>query len=152
MKQNHLPMFLKIDTPTPEVDKSMSPQELIDHRTSIAFEVKVVLSAYFQPSENEEIKSGQLAWWCDELQAWTIEQIVFALRKYNHDEPGKRPTPGHIVALLNRLRGQKIAKRLMAERLAASHKDEAQRDRPATAEQAAEIMRQAGFAAQKIEG
>jgi len=125
----------------------MSPQELIDHRASIAFEVKLVLSAYFQPSESEEIKYGQLAWWCDALQAWTIEQIVFALRKYNEDEPGKRPTPGHIVALLKRIRGQKIA-----ERLAASRKDEAQREAPATAEQAAQIMREAGFAAQKREG
>ena len=104
MKQNNLPMFRNIDTPTPEIDKSMSPQELFDHRAAIAFEVKVVLSALFQPSESEDIKAGQLAWWCDALQAWTIEQIVFALRRYNEDEPGKRPTPGHIVALLKRIR------------------------------------------------
>jgi hypothetical protein len=74
----------------------------------IASEVKVVLSAYFQPHEAEEIKAAQLAWWCDELEDWTHEQVVWGLRKWNRDNPRLRPTPGDIVAVLKLARGRKL--------------------------------------------
>lgn len=101
-----------IPPPTPQVAKSLSPQGLEDHRAKIAFEVRTVLSAYFQPHEAEEIRAGQLAWWCDELQDWTQEQVVYSLRKWNRENPDKRPTPGHIVAIMKELRGRKIAAQL----------------------------------------
>jgi len=82
---------------------------LREHRAGIASEVKVVLSAYFQPHEAEEIKAAQLAWWCDELQDWTREQVVWALRQWNRTNPDKRPTPGHILAICKDARGRKIA-------------------------------------------
>ena len=94
----------------------MSPAELIDHRAKIAFEVKTVLSAYFQPHEAEEIKAAQLAWWCDDLQAWTREQVVYGLRKWNGDNPRVRPTPGDIVRILKQTRGEKEAERMAAAR------------------------------------
>ena len=71
--------------------------------------MKTVLSAYFQPHEAEEIKAAQLAWWCDELQDWTQEQVLWALRKWNRDSPDRRPTPGHIVAICKEARGKKYA-------------------------------------------
>jgi hypothetical protein len=98
-----------IPAPTPQIAKSLSPQQLDAHRAKIASEVKVVLSAYFQPHEDERIKSAQLAWWCDELEDWTQEQVVWALRQWNRDNPRLRPTPGDIVALLKRKRGETIA-------------------------------------------
>jgi hypothetical protein len=52
-----------LPTPTPQHDRSLSPQGLQDHRASLIFEVRVALSAYFQPHEVEEIKAAQLAWW-----------------------------------------------------------------------------------------
>lgn len=69
----------------------------------------MVLSAYFQPHEDERIKAAQLAWWCDELEDWTQEQVVWALRQWNRDNPRLRPTPGDIVAVLKRKRGETIA-------------------------------------------
>lgn len=101
-----------IPTPTPQIAKSLSPQGLQDHRAKIAFEVRTVLSAYFQPHEAEEIKAAQLAWWCDELQDWTQEQVVWALRQWNMQNPRARPTPGDIVALMKEARGRKVAAQL----------------------------------------
>jgi hypothetical protein len=105
----------KVPTPTPQHDKSLSRQELSDHRAQIASEVKIVLSAYFLPHEAEEIRAGQLAWWCDELQEWAQEQIVWALRQWNRDNPRARPTPGDIVAMLKIARGRKEALRTKAQ-------------------------------------
>jgi hypothetical protein len=72
----------------------------------------VVLSAYFQPHEADEIRAAQLAWWCDELQDWTREQVVWGLRQWNRENPDKRPTPGHILAALKKARGKKHAARV----------------------------------------
>lgn len=66
----------------------------------------MVLSAYFQPHESADIQTAQLAWWADELQDWTREQVVWALRKWNRDEPRRRPTPGDILRLLKSKRGE----------------------------------------------
>jgi beta-lactamase class A len=109
MNRNNLPATSSIPAPTPQIAKSLSPQQLDAHRAKIAFEVKVVLSAYFQPHEDERIKAAQLAWWCDELEDWTQEQIVWTLRQWNRENARLRPTPGDIVALLKRKRGETIA-------------------------------------------
>ena len=106
---NELTTRPDLPAPTPQHAKSLSPQGLADHRAKIAFDVKTVLSAYFQPHEAEEIKAAQLAWWCDELQDWTEEQVLWALRKWNRDNPDKRPTPGHILAICKDARGRKVA-------------------------------------------
>jgi hypothetical protein len=111
---NEITTARAIPSPTPQIAKSLSRQERIDHREKIAFEVKTVLSAYFQPHEAEEIRAAQLAWWCDELQDWTREQVVWGLRQWNRSNPDKRPTPGHILALLIDTRGRKEAERMQA--------------------------------------
>jgi hypothetical protein len=92
--------------PTPQVAKSLSPQALHEHRAGIASEVKVVLSAYFQPHEADEIRAAQLAWWCDELQDWERVQVVWALREWNRQNPRLRPTPGDILRLCMDARGK----------------------------------------------
>lgn len=74
-----------------------------------------MLSAYFQASETEEVRSGQLAWWMDELQDWALEQVVWGLRKWNADNPNKRPTPGHITGLLKAERGRAHVAKKKAE-------------------------------------
>jgi len=105
----------------------------------------VVLSAYFQPYEAEDIKAAQLAWWCDELQDWTREQVVWALRKWNRERPRIRPTPGDIVAICKEARGKKYA----ASMPAPPHdppKERVSRDR------AAEILAEAGFSPKRFGG
>jgi len=128
---------------TPQIAKSLSPQDLRDHRAGIASEVKVVLSAYFQPPEAEEIRAAQLAWWCDELQDWTREQVVWALRQWNRDNPRARPTPGDIVRICKEARGRKIAASLPKPEPVEARK-------PIDREAAARILAQAGFAPKTI--
>ena len=79
-------------------------------------------------------KAAQLPWWCDELQDWTKEQVVYSLRKWNRDNPRLRPTPGDIVAILKEARGRKEAQRMKRP------EPEPQRDEtPLTPEQQAEL-------------
>lgn len=106
-----LALARSLPTPTPELSKSLSRQELEEHREKIAFEVRVVLSAYFQPNESNEVQAAQLAWWCDELEDWTHEQVVWALRRWNKENPDRRPSPGHISKLLLKTRGKKEVER-----------------------------------------
>lgn len=73
-----------------------------------------MLSAYFDPSEAEEVKAGLLAWFCDELQDWRREQVVAALRMWNRENPRRRPTPGDISGLLKRVRGERLAREKIA--------------------------------------
>lgn len=138
----------KLPTPTPQIAKSLSPQDLREHRAKIASEVKVVLSAYFQPSEADDIRAAQLSWWCDELQDWTREQVVWALREWNRKNPRLRPTPGDITGILKRKRGEVEIARIKASEPA--KRDEPTRDR-VTAEQAAEILAHVGFAPKRFE-
>jgi len=135
----------EIPKPTPEISKSLLPQDLQDHRQKIASEIKVVLSAYFQPFETDEIKSAQLAWWCDELQDWTREQVVWALRKWNRERPRIRPTPGDIVAICKDARGKKCAASMPAQP-PDRPKERVSRDR------AAEILAEAGFSTNRFGG
>jgi len=108
---NDLEIRRAIPPPTPQVARSLSQQALSEHRAGIVSEVLVVLSAYFQPHEADDIKAAQLAWWCDELQDWTREQVVYGLRQWNRDNPRLRPTPGDILRILLVTRGKREAER-----------------------------------------
>lgn len=139
MQTDNLPAArVELPTPTPQVAASLSPQQLQEHRARIGTEVAIVLSGYFQPNEAEQIRAGQLAWWCDELQDWTHEQVVWGLRKWNRENPRLRPTPGDIVRILKAERGRQKAGDVRAMR--ETYRDEAER---VTREAAAEIMRRA---------
>lgn len=135
-----------LPTPTPEHSKSLSQQQLEDHRQKIASEVKIVLSAYFQPHEDAEVKAGQLAWWCDELEDWTREQVVYGLRQWNAKNPRLRPTPGDITSLLRKIRGEMMAQR---QKAATTPQPEPQEER-VSPERAAEIMREVGVEVRKF--
>jgi hypothetical protein len=93
----------------------MQPQERIDHRARIAFDVEVILSGYWRDFPPDQVKAAILADWCDELEDWTQAQILYALRKWRKDNPDKRPNPGHIRAILIELRGKAEAARAAKE-------------------------------------
>lgn len=134
----------EMPAPTPQIAKSLSPQQLSEHRAKIAFDVRTVLSAYFQPHEAEEIKAAQLAWWCDELQDWTQEQVLWGLRQWNRDNPRLRPTPGDIVAVCKKARGRKIAAQLPKPAPEPERK-------PIDKDAAARIMAEVGFKVQRMQ-
>jgi len=106
--------------------------------------VRVVLSAYFQPHESEEVKAAQMRWWCDELEDWHPEQVVWALRKWNRENPRLRPTVGDIVKILLDARANKHAK-AYAEALKQIERQPEQKKERVSADVARQILKDAGF-------
>ena len=147
---NEIETRRELPTPTPQVAKSLSPQDLQEHRRKIAFEVSVFfeVAGYWQKradtQDEKNVSAASLAWWCDELQDWTIEQIVYSLRKWNRENPRIKATPGDIVGVMMDLRGRKIAAQLPKP------EPEQPRER-VTAERAADILRDVGFSPKRME-
>lgn len=147
--QNSLTIWgAEVPTPTPELTKSLSPQQLAEHRAKIASEVKIVLGVYFQPNEDTRTKAGQLAWWCDVLEDWTHEQVVYGFRQWNLANPEKRPTPGSIVKLLKQIRGERMAERRKDQ--PPPQAAEEQRE-TVTADRAAEILKEFGMTRDRLD-
>lgn len=125
----------------------MQPQDLADHRKKIAVIVDVELDGYFRPDMGEGRRALILARWCDELQDWPPESIRAAMAKWCREHPRTRPNYGDILQILNRAWGERHADQVRAA-LAQKVEDRT----PVTREEAADIMRQFGFAPRKIEG
>tara|TARA_R110000744_G_scaffold33429_5_gene78484 strand:+ start:110 stop:541 length:432 start_codon:yes stop_codon:yes gene_type:complete len=132
-----------IPAATPLLTQSLSPQEQADHRAKIAFEVEVIMHSYWQSTPPEQVKAGILADWCDALEDWKQEQVVWALRKWRNENPNKRPNPGHVLMLMKEARGKKIAAQLPKQ------PSEPERER-ISGDRAAEIMAEAGFNVKKF--
>lgn len=135
-----LPASLTVAIPasTPELTRSLSQQEIEEHRGRIALEVEIVLQGYWQAPLSVEMKGAVLADWCDELEDWPHESVYRALRKWRSEYPSRKPNPGHISAILKAERGRAWAKEQP------KHEPEERGPRP-TPEQAREILKRAGF-------
>lgn len=125
-----------VPTPTPQLARSMQPQELEDHREAICFDVEAILDGYWKDSPKLEVKARIMANWADALEDWNSTQINYALNKWVVENPNKKPNHGHIVQILTKARGVAEAKR-RARVSAPEQEDERQR---ATPEQKAAIM------------
>lgn len=136
----------QIPAPTPQIAKGLSPEKLREHRDAIYSEVCGVLSAFYDPKDPPEVRAINRAWWCDELQDWTRDQVCYALRKFNRDNPDRRPTPGHIVRILKDTRGQREAERAKAR---LPEPMEPVRE-VVSKERAAQIMASVGFAPKRF--
>lgn len=68
------------------------------------------------------------------------EQVVWSLRKWNRENPDRRPTPGHIVSMLKDARGRKIAAQLPKQEAEPEPKGPRM-----TPEQVDAILREVGF-------
>ena len=132
---------VQLPAPTPQIARSLSPQELHDHRAKIAFEVRTHIRWF---ERDERVIAARLSWWCDELQDWTQEQVVWALRKWNRDNPDKEPTPGHVVQIMKEARGRKVAASLPKPPPEPERK-------PLDPETAARIRAEAGFRPKRMD-
>lgn len=102
------------------------------------------MHGYWQSTPPDQVKAGIMADWCDALEDWTQEQIVWALRKWRNENPNKKPNAGHILAVMKEARGRKIAAQLPKP------KEKADRER-ISADRASEIMQEIGFSAKRFE-
>lgn len=109
MTRRELALYENLPAPTPELARTLSPQALDSHREKIRFSVQTVLSAYYQPNCSPEVQAAQLAWWCDELEDWEIEQVKWALSAWNRENPRTRPTPGDILKICKDEWGRRYA-------------------------------------------
>ena len=100
-----------VPAPTPELSKSMQPQELEGHRKEIASDVEMILDGYWKDRPSPEMKARILADWADTLEDWEQRQVLWALRKWRNDFPNKKPNPGHILIVLKDKRGRAVAER-----------------------------------------
>lgn len=101
-----LTLHKPLAAPTPQLAQSMSPQRLDAHRKAIAFDVEVILDGYWDKRPPEDVKAGILADWCDALEDWSGEQVLFALRKWRDENENKKPNPSHILSMLKEIRGR----------------------------------------------
>jgi len=122
----------------------MSRDEQDAHRARIAFDVEVILDGYWKDRPPEQVKSGILADWADTLEDWTQEQVLYALRKWRNENPSRKPNPGHILGILKMMRGKAEVKRNPP-----APAPQIERKR-ATADEAAAIMENAGFAPKRF--
>ena len=93
----------------------MSLEELGAHRKAIAFDVEVILDGYWDRRPPADVKAGILSDWCDALEDWSREQILFVLRDWRAKKPSSKPNPGHIVQVLKEMRGKAEVARSLAQ-------------------------------------
>ena len=112
---NQLDISRPLATPTPQLTQSMSLEQLDAHRKAIAFDVEVILDGYWDRRPPADVKAGILSDWCDALEDWSKEQILFVLRDWREKKPSSKPNPGHIVQVLKEMRGKAEAARSLAQ-------------------------------------
>lgn len=97
----------------------------------------------------EHVKAGVLADWADALEDWTQEQYLYALRKWRNDFPNKKPNPGHITGMMQKIRGRKEIERMRTTQ--PSPDPEPVKDR-ISPEAAARISAEYGFPVKRFGG
>lgn len=138
---DHLPATVAKLPPLTGCDvKSMSQRECDDHRASICLEVEIVLKGYWQEKRSFEMEAAVKAWWMDELENWTPDQVRWAMRNWCRDNPNRKPNPGHIIQLLKQAWGKRHAKQIRA---ALTPPEEPPKER-ISPERHAEIMAEVG--------
>lgn len=111
----------------------------------IAFEVEVILQGYWDSQPPAQVKAAMLADFADSLDDWTLEQVLYSLRKWRNEFPNKRPNPGHIMAILRDMRGRAEVKRMPVP-------DRPQEPDRVTAAAATDILALAGFGPKRMDG
>jgi hypothetical protein len=86
---------------TGSVTPSASPEDIVDHRERIAFEVDIILQGYWSAPIDPMMRGAIYADWCDELERWSVEAVRWALREHRRKHPGTKPNPGHIWNILD---------------------------------------------------
>lgn len=68
------------------------------HAEWLAGRIKVLLSHYFQPDNPQDVQEAAIDDWIEALSPFSQPAIDNACRRYLHNQPRRRPTPGDIRA------------------------------------------------------
>ena len=82
-----------------QAQKSQNGQQHAGQHVSwIAGRVQVLLSHYFQPDNPTDVVEAAIGDWIEALSPFSQPAIDNACRRYLHNQPRRRPTPGDIRA------------------------------------------------------
>lgn len=97
---------------TPLLTKSLTPQELDDHRADLCLVMEVMVRKYdkfgWDRMADGMRKLIRLDW-LDALQDYPLDEVRTACRIHTQEAPNKVPNEGHIKAIINRERAKVIA-------------------------------------------
>ena len=120
---------------------SLTQPERDKHRAFIGVRVEALLDGYWQNRPSDIVKAEIIMDWMDALEAFTPDEIRNACRDWLKNNPRRKPNTGDIRGLI-------LADRQAVVR-AVPQIEETPKER-VTAEAAAAIMEQAGFAPKRI--
>ena len=109
--------------------------ERADHREWIGGRALTLLSHYWREDDPITLTAAIGKDWADVLEGLPQDKIQLACIQYQRDEPRRKPTPGAIYQI--------AAKMLPRPKLVSD--PEPEREPPATKEQAAQILKEAGI-------
>ena len=118
----------------PNASMHLSP-ERADHREWIGGRALTLLSHYWREDDPITLTAAIGKDWADVLEGLPQDKIQLACIQYQRDEPRRKPTPGAIYQI--------AIKMLPRPKLVSD--PEPDRDPPATKEQAAQILKEAGI-------
>jgi len=120
--------------PTQTTGSTPSSPERAAHREWIGGRALTLLSHYYRPDDPVELTAAIGQDWADVLEGIPREFIQRAAIQYQREEPRKKPTPGAIYGLAQRMMPKpQTVREPEPERV------------PATPEEAAKILDEIGF-------
>lgn len=72
------------------------------------------VGAYYDRDRGEALTTAVLREWIIRLEGWRTEQIRDAFRAWQDQQPNRRPSPAHILAILNAEWGKLHAEQVRA--------------------------------------
>lgn len=132
---------------TPLLSKSLGSQDLNRHRAAIAVELEVMARKYdrfgWDRDRGSQAHDRLMLDWMDALHDYPLDEIQAACRACVQENPNRMPNEGHVLAAILKARAAKV------KRMPRLVEPEPER-KPVSAERAAEILKDAGFAPRRF--
>lgn len=134
--------------PSKPNDSTPSLQERGDHREWIGGRALTLLSHYWRDDDPVELTAAIGADWADVLEGLPQDVIQKACIQYQRDEPRRKPTPGAVYQIARELMPRPKPVRPVIDHFSPPRDP----DEICTKEQAAQILKDAGYRVNKFGG
>lgn len=129
------------------LSKSLASQDLAQHRAMVAVELEVLAKKFdrygWERERGTAAHDRQIQDWMEVLQDYPLEEVQAACRAAVCANPNKMPNEGHVRAEIQKARARSAEPRIRSQRPQETRTQEPR----VTAEQANQILREAGFPA-----